>query len=281
MSAFPDDPLVRQYFHDIKDSTGLPPETEFDLARRIGQGDDEALAELVQANLRFVVSVAKHYRNLGLPLADLINAGNLGLIVAAKRFDASRGLKFISYAVWWIRQSILQALAEQMRVVRLPANRLGELVRVNKALNELEQQLGEPPELAQVAAALSLSPDRMAASLELAQHPLSLEARVDRDEPERCLGDSIADDSVPAVDEVLSRRELTSEIKHAVRTLSDVESQIICMYYGLEGREPMALEEIGARFGRTRERVRQIKEKALQKLRHGSRGRALRDYLAD
>ena len=281
MSAFADDPLVRQYFHDIRDSTGVPPETEVELARRIGQGDDDALGQLVQANLRFVVSVAKHYRNLGLPLADLINAGNLGLIVAAKRFDASRGLKFISYAVWWIRQSILQALAEQVRVVRLPANRLGELVRVNKALNDLEQQLGEPPELAQVAAALSLSPDRMAASLELAQHPLSLEARLDRDQPERCLGDSIADDSVPAVDEVMSRRELRSEIKHAVRTLSEVESQIICMYYGLEGREPMALEEIGARFGRTRERVRQIKEKALQKLRHGSRGRTLRDYLAD
>ncbi len=281
MAAYPDDPLVRQYFHDIRDSTGLPPEAEFELAQRIGQGDDEALGELVQANLRFVVSVAKHYRNLGLPLADLINAGNLGLIVAAKRFDASRGPKFISYAVWWIRQSILQALAEQARVVRLPANRLGELVRVNRALNDLEQELGGPAELSQVAAALRLSPDRMAASLELAQHPLSLEARVDRDEPDRCLGDSLPDDSVPTVEEVMSRRELTSEIKHAVRTLSETESQIICMYYGLEGREPMALEEIGARFGRTRERVRQIKEKALQKLRHGSRGRALRDYLAD
>ncbi len=278
MTALQTDTLIDQYFHEIENSVGLSAEQEIAVAKLIKQGDEEALASLVSANLRFVVSVAKQYQNLGLPLSDLINEGNMGLIIAAKRFDGSKGFKFISYAVWWIRQAILQALAEQSRIVRLPLNRIGELTRVNKVLTKLEQRLGRPPELEEIAAELETDPGDMDLLLRLAQRPVSLEMPCDDSEQDRCLGDLLPDESLPASDDVLSEEELKGEIKRAMHALTEGEARVLRMYYGLDGHEPMTLEEIGAYVGRTRERVRQIKEKALQKLRHPTRSEVLKEH---
>jgi RNA polymerase primary sigma factor len=281
MTTLQTDTLVDQYFHEIEDSVGLSAKEEIRIAERIQLGDDEALAELVQANLRFVVSVAKQYQNLGLPLSDLINEGNLGLMVAAKRFDGTKGFKFISYAVWWIRQSILQALAEQSRIVRLPLNRIGELTRVNKILSKLEQRLGRPPEAEEIAAELELEPGDMDLLLRLAQRPVSLETPCDDAEPDRCFGDLLPDESLQPSDDVVSDEELRDEIRRAMHSLTEGEARVLRMYYGLGGHEPMTLEQIGAYVGRTRERVRQIKEKALQKLRHPARSDCLKEYYSD
>ncbi len=278
MTALQTDTLIDQYFHEIENSVGLSAEQEIAVAKLIKQGDEEALASLVSANLRFVVSVAKQYQNLGLPLSDLINEGNMGLIIAAKRFDGSKGFKFISYAVWWIRQAILQALAEQSRIVRLPLNRIGELTRVNKVLTKLEQRLGRPPELEEIAAELETDPGDMDLLLRLAQRPVSLEMPCDDSEQDRCLDDLLPDESLPASDDVLSEEELKGEIKRAMHALTEGEARVLRMYYGLDGHEPMTLEEIGAYVGRTRERVRQIKEKALQKLRHPTRSEVLKEH---
>jgi RNA polymerase primary sigma factor len=278
MTTLQTDTLVDQYFHEIEDSVGLSADEEIEIARQIQAGDEQALAELVKANLRFVVSVAKQYQNLGLPLSDLINEGNLGLIIAAKRFDGTRGFKFISYAVWWIRQAILQALAEQSRIVRLPLNRIGELTRVNKILNKLEQRLGRPPEVDEIAEEMEIDPGDMDMLLRLAQRPVSLETPCDESEPDRCFGDLIPDHNTAPSDDLLSDEELREEIKRAMHALSDGEARVLRMYYGLDGHEPMTLEEIGAYVGRTRERVRQIKEKALQKLRHPARSDLLKEY---
>ena len=281
MTTLQTDSLVDQYFHEIEDSVGLSSEAEVAIAKQIKEGDEEALSDLVKANLRFVVSVAKQYQNLGLPLSDLINEGNLGLMIAAKRFDGSKGFKFISYAVWWIRQSILQALAEQSRIVRLPLNRIGELTRVNKVLNKLEQRLGRPPEVDEIADELEVEPGDMELLLRLAQRPVSLETPCDDSEPDRCYGDLIPDDSLPSSDEILSSDELKAEISSAMHALTEGEARVLKMYYGLGGHEPMTLEEIGAYVGRTRERVREIKEKALQKLRHPARSDSLKEYYSD
>ena len=281
MTTLQTDSLVDQYFHEIEDSVGLSSEAEVAIAKQIKEGDEEALSDLVKANLRFVVSVAKQYQNLGLPLSDLINEGNLGLMIAAKRFDGSKGFKFISYAVWWIRQSILQALAEQSRIVRLPLNRIGELTRVNKVLNKLEQRLGRPPEVDEIADELEVEPGDMELLLRLAQRPVSLETPCDDSEPDRCYGDLSPDDSLPSSDEILSSDELKAEISSAMHALTEGEARVLKMYYGLGGHEPMTLEEIGAYVGRTRERVRQIKEKALQKLRHPTRSASLKEYYSD
>ena len=281
MTTLQTDSLVDQYFHEIEDSVGLSSEAEVAIAKQIKEGDEEALSDLVKANLRFVVSVAKQYQNLGLPLSDLINEGNLGLMVAAKRFDGSKGFKFISYAVWWIRQSILQALAEQSRIVRLPLNRIGELTRVNKALNKLEQRLGRLPEVEEIADELEVEPGDMELLLRLAQRPVSLETPCDDSESDRCYGDLIPDDSLPSSDEILSSDELKAEISSAMHALTEGEARVLKMYYGLNGHEPMTLEEIGAYVGRTRERVRQIKEKALQKLRHPARSDSLKEHYSD
>jgi len=281
MTTLQTDSLVDQYFHEIEDSVGLSSEAEVAIAKQIKEGDEEALSDLVKANLRFVVSVAKQYQNLGLPLSDLINEGNLGLMIAAKRFDGSKGFKFISYAVWWIRQSILQALAEQSRIVRLPLNRIGELTRVNKVFNKLEQRLGRPPEVDEIADELEVEPGDMELLLRLAQRPVSLETPCDDSEPDRCYGDLIPDDSLPSSDEILSSDELKAEISSAMHALTEGEARVLKMYYGLGGHEPMTLEEIGAYVGRTRERVRQIKEKALQKLRHPARSDSLKEYYSD
>ena len=281
MTALQTDTLVDQYFHEIENSVGLSAEDEVKIAVLIQEGDEEALTDLVKANLRFVVSVAKQYQNLGLPLSDLINEGNMGLIIAAKRFDGSKGFKFISYAVWWIRQSILQALAEQSRIVRLPLNRIGELTRVNKLMTKMEQRLGRPPEVEEIAEEMETDPKDMDMLLRLAQRPVSLETPCDDTEPDRCFGDLIPDDGLPSSDDVLSDEELREEISQAMYALSEGEARVLKMYYGLNGHEPMTLEEIGSYVGRTRERVRQIKEKALQKLRHPARSDVLKEYYAD
>jgi len=281
MTTLQTDSLVDRYFHEIEDSVGLSAETEVELASLIKEGDEEALANLVQANLRFVVSVAKQYQNLGLPLSDLINEGNLGLMIAAKRFDGTKGFKFISYAVWWIRQSILQALAEQSRVVRLPLNRIGELTRVNKTFNKLEQRLGRPPESEEVADELEINASDMELLTRLAQRPVSMEMPCDDSEPDRCFGDLLPDENVPCSDEVLSDEQLKGEIERAMHTLTEGEARVLRMYYGLDGHEAMTLEEIGSYVGRTRERVRQIKEKALGKLRHPARAETLKEYYTD
>ena len=281
MTTLQTDSIVDRYFHEIEDSVGLSSEDEVEMARLIKEGNEEALSNLVKANLRFVVSVAKQYQNLGLPLSDLINEGNLGLMIAAKRFDGTKGFKFISYAVWWIRQSILQALAEQSRIVRLPLNRIGELTRVNKTLNKLEQRLGRPPEVDEIADELEVEPGDMELLMRLAQRPVSLEMPCDDSEPDRTYGDLIPDDNVPCSDEVLSDEQLKGEVHRAMHALTEGEARVLKMYYGLEGHESMTLEEIGAYVGRTRERVRQIKEKALQKLRHPARSDTLKEYYAD
>ncbi len=281
MTTLQTDSLVDRYFHEIEASVGLSSEAEVEMARQIKEGDEEALANLVNANLRFVVSVAKQYQNLGLPLSDLINEGNLGLMVAAKRFDGTKGFKFISYAVWWIRQSILQALAEQSRIVRLPLNRIGELTRVNKTFNKLEQRLGRPPEVDEVADELKVEPGDMELLMRLAQRPVSLETPCDESEPDRCFGDLIPDDNIPSSDELLSDEQLKGEVQRAMHALTESEARVLRMYYGLDGHESMTLEEIGAYVGRTRERVRQIKEKALQKLRHPARSDSLKEYYSD
>jgi RNA polymerase primary sigma factor len=278
MSTLQTDTLVDQYFHEIESSVGLSAKDEVEVAKKIKEGDQEALSSLVKANLRFVVSVAKQYQNLGLPLSDLINEGNLGLIVAAKRFDGSKGFKFISYAVWWIRQSILQALAEQSRIVRLPLNRIGELTRVNKVLTKLEQRLGRAPKTEEIADELQVNANDMETLLRLSQRPVSLETPCDDGEPDRCIGDLLPDHSLLACDDVLSEDELKNEIQEAMIALAEGEARVLRMYYGLDGEEPMTLEEIGTYVGRTRERVRQIKEKALQKLRHPNRSEILKEY---
>ena len=281
MTTLQTDTLVDQYFHEIEKSVGLSAKDEVRMAKQIQEGNEDALSGLVQANLRFVVSVAKQYQNLGLPLSDLINEGNMGLIIAAKRFDGTKGFKFISYAVWWIRQSILQALAEQSRIVRLPLNRIGELTRVNKILNKLEQRLGRPPEVDEIAEELAVEPGDMDLLLRLAQRPVSLETPCDDSEPDRCFGDLIPDDTMPSSEELLSEEELKEEIKRAMHALTEGEGRVLRMYYGLDGHEPMTLEEIGSYVGRTRERVRQIKEKALQKLRHPARSDSLKEYYGE
>jgi len=281
MTTLQTDTLVDQYFHEIENSVGLSAKEEVKIAELIQAGDEEALSDLVKANLRFVVSVAKQYQNLGLPLSDLINEGNMGLIIAAKRFDGSKGYKFISYAVWWIRQSILQALAEQSRIVRLPLNRIGELTRVNKLLTKMEQKLGRPPDVEEIAKEMEINTSDMDMLLRLAQRPVSLETPCDDSEPDRCFGDLIPDEGLPLCDDVLSDEELRDEVKEAMHALTEGEARVLRMYYGLDGHEPMTLEQIGAYVGRTRERVRQIKEKALQKLRHPARSDVLKEYYAD
>ena len=280
MSPFPIDPLIQQYFQEIEDSTGLSSKEETELAQRIQEGDEEALTKLVKANLRFVVQIAKQYQDLGLPFSELIGIGNMGLVIAAKRFDGTKGFKFITYAVWWIRQTILQALKEQ-HIVRLPINKIDELTKIKNVLSKLEQKLGREPDPGEIAEELKILPDEMDILLDLAKQPVSLETPCSLDEPNRCVGDLIPDRSRPTMDEMLQQEDLKAEITRALSKLTGRESQVISMYYGLEGNQPMTLEEIGAHCGRTRERIRQIKEKTLLKLRSSSRNKALWDYFSD
>ena len=267
-----------RYLQEIGEVSLLIPEQEIELARKIKEGDQGALEKLTKANLRFVVSVAKQYQNQGLSLGDLINEGNLGLIKAAKRFDETRGFKFISYAVWWIRQSILQALAEQSRVVRLPLNRVGALNKIGKAFSNLEQEFEREPSASEIAEELEMTPYEVSDTLKISGKHLSLDAPFNQGDDNRLL-DVIQDDHQPPPDDLLLDESLRIEVKRALTTLSEREAEVIKLYFGLEREHPLTLEEIGERFDLTRERVRQIKEKAIRRLRHTSRSRMLRSYL--
>jgi RNA polymerase primary sigma factor len=269
---------IDKYLQEIGKYELLSPEEEIELARRAKQGDEKALERLIQANLRFVVSVAKQYQNQGLPLGDLINEGNLGLIKAAKRFDETRGFKFISYAVWWIRQSILQALAEQSRIVRLPLNRVGALNKIGKKLSQLEQEFEREPSANEIAEELDMSVYEVADTLKISGRHVSMDAPFVQGEDNKLL-DVMPNEFDPKPDHDLMRESLRQEIEEALNTLDQREKEVIKLYFGIGYEHPLTLEEIGEKFKLTRERVRQIKEKAIRKLRHHTRSRALRAYL--
>ncbi|HEY5133129.1 MAG TPA: RNA polymerase sigma factor RpoD/SigA [Candidatus Krumholzibacteriaceae bacterium] len=269
------------YLKEINNTALLTREQEKELAKRIRKNDEGALHALVKANLRFVVSIAKQYVNQGLSLADLVNEGNLGLIKAAYRFDEKRGYKFISYAVWWIRQAMLQALAEQSRIVRLPLNRAGTLYRIGKAARQLDQELGRSPEVSEIADKLKLPHDEVRDTMQIANSHLSLDASFSNDQEENSLVDYLADDNLESPDEQTYVNALSDDMQKALDTLTDRERQILSLYFGLEGEEPLTLEEIGKRMNLTRERIRQIKEKAILRLRHNSRSKYLKGYVQD
>ncbi|HEY8468824.1 MAG TPA: sigma-70 family RNA polymerase sigma factor [Longimicrobiales bacterium] len=267
-----------QYLKEISAYPLLSREEEAELARQIKQGNEEALDKLVRSNLRFVVSVAKKYQNQGVALGDLINEGNLGLIRAARKFDETKGIKFISYAVWWIRQAILQALAEQSRIVRVPLNRAGALHRIGRRSSVLLQELGREPTIEEIAEELELSHEEVQRTLAISQSHLSLDAPITPGEDSRLL-DYLPDQFSPGPDDETYDRALSTTIEEALGTLKEREAKILRLYFGLDGQEPMTLEEIGSLLGITRERVRQIKEKALARLRHASRSRFLETFL--
>jgi len=266
------------YLREIGETPLINAAEEVRLAKKIKTGSKDALEALTKANLRFVVSVAKQYQNQGLSLADLINEGNIGLIKAAKRFDETRGFKFISYAVWWIRQAILQALAEQSLIVRLPLNRVGTLHKIGKISSSLEQGLGRIPSPNEIAKELDLSEVEVSDTLKISNSHLSLDAPFSVSE-DNSLIDILEDEFQPAPDEELLDFSLKLEIEKALDTLTPREAEVISLYFGLNHEKALTLEEIGARFSLTRERVRQIKEKAIRRLRHASRSRSLRAYL--
>lgn len=270
---------MAKYLEEIGDHSPLSSEEEIQLAEQIQQGNQEARDKLVQANLRFVVSVAKEYQNQGMPLSDLINEGNLGLIKAAERFDGTKGFKFISYAVWWIRQSILQALAEQSRIVRMPLNRVGALYKISKASALLEQEMERTPNTEDIARSLDMSPQEVARTISSGRKHRSLDAPIGNDDDSSSLFDLIGDKSQPSPEEDVIDGSLREEIENALSTLEKREAEIIRLYYGIGREDSLTLDEIGERYGLTRERIRQIKEKALRRLRHTSRSRKLRPYL--
>jgi RNA polymerase primary sigma factor len=273
-----DDGSLDQYLREISQYPLITREDEVELARRIKQGCQLSLDKLVRSNLRFVVSVAKKYQNQGVSLSDLINEGNLGLIRAAHKFDETKGIKFISYAVWWIRQAILQALAEQSRIVRVPLNRAGTLHRIGKRSSTLLQELGREPTVEEIAEGMDISREEVAKTLSISQSHLSLDAPLTPGEDNKLL-DYIPDTQNPGPDDETFERALSDSIDEVLETLKEREAKILRLYFGLEGKEPMTLEEIGGMMGITRERVRQIKEKALARLRHVSRARALESFL--
>lgn len=266
-----------KYLQEIGKEDLITVEEEVELAQRIRKGDQKALEKLTRANLRFVVSVAKQYQNQGLSLPDLINEGNLGLIKAAEKFDETRGFKFISYAVWWIRQSILQALAEQSRIVRLPLNQVGSLNKINKAFSRFEQENERRPSPEELADSLDLPAEKVADTLRVSGRHISVDAPFVEGEDNSLLDVLVNDDS-PVADRTLINESLSTEVERALSTLTDRERDIIKLFFGINTQE-MTLEEIGEKFGLTRERVRQIKEKAIRRLRHSSRSKLLKTYL--
>ncbi len=276
--ALVDEGSLDQYLREISQYPLINRDDEVDLAQRIRTGCQESLDKLVRSNLRFVVSVAKKYQNQGVSLSDLINEGNLGLIRAAHKFDETKGIKFISYAVWWIRQAILQALAEQSRIVRVPLNRAGTLHRIGKRSSALQQELGREPTVEEIAEGMDISEEEVAKTLSISRSHLSLDAPLTPGEDNKLL-DYLPDTQNAGPDEETFERALTDSIEEVLSTLKDREARILRLYFGLEGQEPMTLEEIGSMMGITRERVRQIKEKALARLRHVSRARALESFL--
>lgn len=267
-----------KYLQEIGKVDLITAEEEVELAQRIKAGDDKALEKLTNANLRFVVSVAKQYQNQGLTLPDLINEGNLGLIKAAKRFDETRGFKFISYAVWWIRQSILQALAEQSRVVRLPLNKIGTINKINKAYALLEQNNERPPSPEEIAKELDMTVSDVKESLKNSGRHVSMDAPLIEGEDSN-LYDVLNFGESPNPDKQLIHESLQKEIERALETLTSREADVLRLYFGLNNQQPMTLEEISQIFGLTRERVRQIKEKGVRRLKHTNRSRILKNYL--
>jgi len=269
-----------KYLQDIGRETLISAEEEVELARKIRGGDHKALDKLCRANLRFVVSVAKQYQNQGLSLPDLINEGNVGLIKAGQRFDETRGFKFISYAVWWIRQSILQALAEQSRIVRLPLNQVGSLNKIKKETSRLEQLYERQPSSEELAEALSMPGSKVDATLRINTRYISMDAPLVDDEDTKFI-DVFVDEDTPIADAALMKESLSQEIQRSLSTLSEKERDVINMFYGIGIPHGLTLDEIAMKFDLTRERVRQIKEKALRRLKHNSRSKLLKSYLGD
>ena len=267
-----------KYLQEIGKVELITADEEVELAQRIRQGDMAALEKLTKANLRFVVSVSKQYQNQGLSLPDLINEGNLGLIKAARRFDETRGFKFISYAVWWIRQSILQALAEQSRIVRLPLNKIGSINKINKTYAKLEQEFEREPNAEEIAEVLDLTEAEVKESMKNAGRHVSMDAPLVQDEDNN-MYDVLKSDEVVTPETQLLYESLRKEIDRAISTLTQREADVVRYYFGLNGGHPMTLEEIGEKFDLTRERVRQIKEKAIRRLKHTSRSKILKSYL--
>lgn len=267
-----------KYLQEIGKVELISAETEVELAKRIREGDQLALEKLTKANLRFVVSVAKQYQNNGLTLGDLINEGNLGLIKAAKRFDEKRGFKFISYAVWWIRQSILQALAEQSRIVRLPLNRVGSISRISRSFSELEQKFQREPSTEEVAEVVGITHEEVLNNLKVSGRHVSMDAPFAQGE-EGTLLDVLTDSNESIPDSKLMTDSLALEVRRALSTLTVREAEVLELYFGLNNNSSMTLEEIGEKFNLTRERVRQIKEKATRRLRYTSKSKSLRAYL--
>ena len=273
-------PSLDKYLHEIGKVPLITAEEEVSLAKKIKKGDEEALSKLIKSNLRFVVSVSKQYQNQGLTLPDLINEGNLGLIKAAQRFDETRGFKFISYAVWWIRQAILQALAEQSRIVRLPLNKIGSINKVNSAFAKLEQEYQREPTAHEIADILDMAPKDVREAMKTNSRHLSMDAPLVSEE-ENTLYDVMLSSDSSSPDSNLLDESLQREISRSLSTLSARESDILKLYYGLGGEPPYSLEEIGKLFSLTRERVRQIKEKAIKRLKLTSRNKILKSYLGD
>ncbi|HET6225194.1 MAG TPA: RNA polymerase sigma factor RpoD/SigA [Bacteroidia bacterium] len=267
-----------KYLQEIGREELITADEEVSLAKRIRDGDQVALEKLTKSNLRFVVSVAKQYQNQGLSLPDLINEGNLGLIKAAKRFDETRGFKFISYAVWWIRQSILQALAEQSRIVRLPLNQVGSLNKINKAFSKLEQQYEREPSAEELSQILELPQDKVADTMRVSGRHVSMDAPFVNGE-ENSLLDVLVNHDSPRADNMLMNESLQREIERSLSTLTERERDVVKLFFGIGINHGLTLEEIGAKFDLTRERVRQIKEKAIRRLRHNSRSKLLKSYL--
>lgn len=267
-----------KYLQEIGREELITAEEEVVLAQKIKAGDEKALEKLTKSNLRFVVSVAKQYQNQGLSLPDLINEGNLGLIKAARRFDETKGFKFISYAVWWIRQSILQALAEQSRIVRLPLNQVGSLNKLSKEASKLEQKYQRPPSTDELAEALETTEDKVSEVLRISSRHISVDAPLVQDDDVNFL-DLYVDDSAPNTDSYLMHESLAKEIQRSLATLTPKEREIINLYFGIGVPHGLTLDEIADKFNLTRERVRQIKEKAIRRLKHGSRSKLLKSYL--
>ena len=270
---------LEKYLQEIAHEDLVSADEEVELAQRIRKGDRKALDRLTKANLRFVVSVAKQYQNQGLSLPDLINEGNVGLIKAAEKFDETRGFKFISYAVWWIRQSILQAIAEQSRIVRLPLNQVGSVNRVNRELNKFEQENERRPSVDEMAERIDLPEDKIADAMKINGHHVSMDAPFAEGEDNSLL-DIMSNDDTPMADKGLVVESLREEIKRALQCLNDRERKVLTAYFGI-GIHEMTLEEIGTKYNLSRERVRQIKEKAIRRLRHNTKSKLLKSYLGE
>ncbi|CAG0967528.1 MAG: sigma-70 family RNA polymerase sigma factor [Bacteroidetes bacterium] len=270
---------LEKYLQEVSKEGMITPEEEVELAHRIQKGDDYALDRLVRANLRFVISVAKQYQNTGLTLEDLINEGNLGLIEAARRYDPTKGFKFISYAVWWIRQSILKAAADNSRTIRLPHNRLGEIQKINKATIDFEQKFEREPTADELSVLIEMDPEKVELSMMMSKKQVSLDAPLANDEDNNSLVHVLENSDTPTPSDELYKESLANDLERSLKHLKGIEAEVIRLFFGLGGKNEMTLEEIGNNFGLTRERIRQIKERGLRRLRRMSRVNNLQTYL--